>query len=142
MIILTKRAVRKILNDRKVINEIAEEGKKIIFPVNLLKTMEPEEISDVLSIKEIKLEESRKKTPLGFLNDDEIEVARVLESNKKEEICIVYLEDECMIEALVRIQGVSGKKLANKEEKSQTLQVYLESDELQIFKKRRRHPDR
>ena len=135
MIILTKRAVRKILNDRKVINEIAEEGKKIIFPVNLLKTMEPEEISDVLSIKEIKLEESRKKTPLGFLNDDEIEVARVLESNKKEEICIVYLEDECMIEALVRIQGVSGKKLANKEEKSQTLQVYLESDELQIFKK-------
>ena len=135
MIILTKRAVRKILNDRKVVNEIAEEGQKIVFPVNLLKTLDPEEVSEVLSIKEIELIESRKKTPLGFLDDEELEVARVLESNKKEEICIVYLEDECMIEALVRIQGVSGKKLANKEEKSQTLQVYLESDELQIFKK-------
>ena len=106
-----------------------------MFPVNLLKTMEPEEVSEVLSIKEIELTEAKKKTSLGFLNDDEIEVARVLESNKKEEICIVYLEDEFRIEALVRIQGVFGKKLANKEEKSQTLQVYLESDELQIFKK-------
>ena len=47
MIILTKRAVRKVLNDRKLINEIAEEGKKIVFPVNLLKTMEPEEVLDV-----------------------------------------------------------------------------------------------
>lgn len=135
MIILTKRAVRKILNDRKLINEIAEEGKKIIFPVNLLKTMEPEEVSEVLSIKEIELTEAKKKTPLGFLNDDELEVAKVLESNKKEDNILVYLEDEFRIEALVRIQGVFGKKLANKEEKSQTLQVYLESDELQIFKK-------
>ena len=135
MIILTKRAVRKILNDRKLINEIAEEGKKIIFPVNLLKTMEPEEVSEVLSIKEIELTEAKKKPPLGFLNDDELEVAKVLESNKKEDNILVYLEDEFRIEALVRIQGVFGKKLANKEEKSQTLQVYLESDELQIFKK-------
>lgn len=135
MIILTKKAIRRVLNDRKLINEIAEEGKKIVFPVNLLKTLEPEEVSEVLSIKEIKLEESRKKTPLGFLNDDELEVAKVLESNKKEDNVVVYLEDEVMIEALVRIQEVFGKKLANKEEKSQTLQVYLESDNLQIFKK-------
>lgn len=135
MIVLSKKALRKVLNNRKIINDIAEEGQKIVFPVNLLKTLDPEEVSEVLSIKEIELIESRKKTPLGFLDDEELEVARVLESNKKEEICIVYLEDECMIEALVRIQGVSGKKLANKEEKSQTLQVYLESDELQIFKK-------
>ena len=135
MIILTKRAVRKVLNDRKLINEIAEEGQKIVFPVNLLKTMEPEEVSEVLSIKEIELTEAKKKTPLGFLNDDELEVAKVLESNKKEDNILVYLEDEFRIEALVRIQGVFGKKLANKEEKSQTLQVYLESDELQIFKK-------
>lgn len=135
MIVLSKKALRKVLNNRKIINDIAEEGQKIVFPVNLLKTLDPEEVSEVLSIKEIELIESRKKTLLGFLDDEELEVARVLESNKKEEICIVYLEDECMIEALVRIQGVSGKKLANKEEKSQTLQVYLESDELQIFKK-------
>lgn len=104
MIILTKRAIRKVLNDRKLINEISEEGKKIVFPVNLLKTLEPEEISDVLSIKEIKLIESRKKTPLGFLDDEELEVAKVLESNKKEDNIVVYLEDEFMIEALVRIQ--------------------------------------
>ena len=135
MIVLSKKALRKVLNNRKIINDIAEEGQKIVFPVNLLKTLEPEEISEVLSIKEIKLEESRKKTPLGFLDDEELEVAKLLESNKKEENIVLYLEDECMIEALVRIQGVSGKKLANKEEKSQTLQVYLESDELQIFKK-------
>ena len=135
MIILTKRAVRKILNNRKIINDIAEEGQKIVFPVNLLKTLEPEEISEVLSIKEIKLEESRKKTPLGFLDDEELEIAKVLESNKKEDNILVYIEDEFRIEALVRIQGVSGKKLANKEEKSQTLQVYLESDEFQILKK-------
>lgn len=93
MIILTKRAVRKVLNDRKLINEIAEEGKKIVFPVNLLKTMEPEEVLDVLSIKEIELVEARKKTPLGFLNDDELEVAKVIESNKKDENLVVYLED-------------------------------------------------
>ena len=135
MIILTKKAVRRVLNDRKLINEISEEGKKIVFPLNLLKTMEPEEISDVLSIKEIKLEESRKKTPLGFLNDDELEVAKVLESNKKEENIVVYLEDELRIEALVRVQGISGKKLSNKEEKYQTTQLYLESDNLQLFKK-------
>ena len=89
MIILTCRAVRKVLNDRKLINEIAEEGKKIVFPVNLLKTMEPEEVSDVLSIKEIELVEARKKTLLGFLNDDELEVAKVIESNKKEENIVV-----------------------------------------------------
>lgn len=135
MIILTKRAVRKVLNDRKLINEIAEEGKKIVFPVNLLKTMEPEEVSDVLSIKEIELVEARKKTPLGFLNDDELEVAKVIESNKKDENIVVYLEDEFRIEALVRIQGISGKKLANKEEKYQTPQLYIESDDLQLFKK-------
>ena len=135
MIILTKRAVRKVLNDRKLINEIAEEGKKIVFPVNLLKTMEPEEVSDVLSIKEIELVEARKKTPLGFLNDDELEVAKVIESNKKDENLVVYLEDEFRIEALVRIQGISGKKLANKEEKYQTPQLYIESDDLQLFKK-------
>ena len=135
MIILTKRAIRKVLNDRKLINEISEEGKKIVFPVNLLKTLEPEEISDVLSIKEIKLIESRKKTPLGFLDDEELEVAKVLESNKKEDNIVVYLEDEFMIEALVRIQGISGKKLSNKEEKYQTTQLYLKSDDLQIFKK-------
>ena len=135
MIILTKRAIRKVLNDRKLINEISEEGKKIVFPVNLLKTLEPEEISDVLSIKEIKLIESRKKTPLGFLDDEELEVAKVLESNKKEDNIVVYLEDEFMIEALVRIQGISGKKLSNKEEKYQTTQLYLESDDYQLFKK-------
>lgn len=135
MIILTKKALRKVLNNRKIINDIAEEGQKIVFPVNLLKTLEPEEISEVLSIKEIKLEESRKKTPLGFLDDEELEIAKVLESNKKEDNILVYIEDEFRIEALVRIQGVSGKKLANKEEKSQTLQVYLESDEFQILKK-------
>lgn len=135
MIILTKRAIRKVLNDRKLINEISEEGKKIVFPVNLLKTLEPEEISDVLSIKEIKLIESRKKTPLGFLDDEELEVAKVLESNKKEDNIVVYLEDEFMIEALVRIQGISGKKLSNKEEKYQTTQLYLEGDDLQLFKK-------
>ena len=135
MIILSKKALRKVLDDRKIINEISEEGKKIVFPVNLLKTLEPEEISDVLSIKEIELIESRRKTPLGFLDDEELEVAKVLESNKKEENCIVYLEDEFRIEALVRIQGVSGKKLSNKEEKYQTTQLYLEGDDLQLFKK-------
>ena len=135
MIILTKRAIRQVLNNRKLINDIAEEGQKLVFPVNLLKTLEPEEISDVLSIKEIKLEESRKKTPLGFLDDEELEVAKVLESNKKEENCIVYLENEFRIEALVRIQGISGKKLSNKEEKYQTPQLYLENDNFQIFKK-------
>lgn len=135
MIILTKKAIRRVLNDRKLINEIAEEGKKIVFPLNLLKTMEPEEISDVLSIKEIKLEESRKKTPLGFLDEEELEVAKVLESNKKEDNIVVYLEDEFMIEALVRIQGISGKKLSNKEEKYQTTQLYLKSDDFQLFKK-------
>lgn len=135
MIILSKKALRKVLDDRKIINEISEEGKKIVFPVNLLKTLEPEEISDVLSIKEIELIESRRKTPLGFLDDEELEVAKVIESNKKEENCIVYLEDEFRIEALVRIQGVSGKKLSNKEEKYQTTQLYLESDEFQLLKK-------
>ena len=135
MIILTKKALRKVLDDRTIIKEIAENGQKIVFPVNLLKTLEPEEVSEVLSIKEIKLEESRKKTPLGFFNDDELEVAKVLESNKKEENILVYLEDEFRIEALVRIQGVSGKKLSNKEEKYQTPQLYLESDDLQLFKK-------
>lgn len=135
MIILTKRAIRQVLNNRKLINDIAEEGQKLVFPVNLLKTLEPEEVSEVLSIKEIKLEESRKKTPLGFLNDDELEVAKVIESNKKEENCIVYLENEFRIEALVRIQGISGKKLSNKEEKYQTPQLYLESDNYQLFKK-------
>ena len=135
MIVLSKKALRKVLNNRKIINDIAEEGQKIVFPVNLLKTLEPEEISEVLSIKEIKLEESRKKTPLGFLDDEELEIAKVLESNKKEDNILVYIEDEFRIEALVRIQGISGKKLANKEEKSQTLQVYLESDEFQILKK-------
>ena len=135
MIILTKRAVRKVLNDRKLINEIAEEGKKIVFTVNLLKTMEPEEVLDVLSIKEIELVEARKKTPLGFLNDDELEVAKVIESNKKDENLVVYLEDEFRIEALVRVQGISGKKLSNKKEKYQTPQVHLENDDFQIFKK-------
>lgn len=135
MIVLSKKALIKVLNNRKIINDIAEEGQKIVFPVNLLKTLKPEEISEVLSIKEIKLEESRKKTPLGFLDDEELEIAKVLESNKKEDNILVYIEDEFRIEALVRIQGVSGKKLANKEEKSQTLQVYLESDEFQILKK-------
>ena len=135
MIVLSKKALRKVLDDRKLIKEIAEEGKKIVFPVNLLKTLEPEEVSEVLSIKEIELVESRKKTPLGFLNDDELEVAKVLESNKKEENTVVYLENEFMIEALVRIQEVSGKKLSNKEEKYQTTQVYLESGDFQRIKK-------
>ena len=135
MIVLSKKALRKVLDDRKLIKEIAEEGKKIVFPVNLLKTLEPEEVSEVLSIKEIELVESRKKTPLGFLNDDELEVAKVLESNKKEENTVVYLENEFMIEALVRIQEVSGKKLSNKEEKYQTPQLYLKGDDLQLFKK-------
>ena len=135
MVILTKRAIRKVLNERKIIKEIAEEGKKLVFPVNLLKTMEPEEISDVLSIKEIELIEAKKKTPLGFLDDEELEVAKLLESNQKEGNTVVYLEDEFRIEALVRIQGVSGKKLSNKEEKYQTTQVHLEEDDLQLFKK-------
>lgn len=135
MIILTKRAVRKVLNNRKIINEIAEEGKKLVFPVNLLKTMEPEEVSEVLSIKEIELIEAKKKTPLGFLDDEELEVAKLLESNQKEENTVVYLEDEFRIEALVRIQGVSGKKLSNKEEKYQTPQVHLKEDDSQLFKK-------
>lgn len=135
MIVLSKKALRKVLNNRKIINDIAEEGQKIVFPVNLLKTLDPEEVSEVLSIKEIKLEESRKKTPLGFLDDEELEIAKVLESNKKEDNILVYIEDEFRIEALVRVQGISGKKLANKEEKSQTLQVYLKSDDFQIFKK-------
>ncbi len=135
MVILTKRAIRKVLNERKIIKEIAEEGKKLVFPVNLLKTMEPEEISDVLSIKEIELIEAKKKTPLGFLDDEELEVAKLLESNQKEGNTVVYLEDEFRIEALVRIQGVSGKKLSNKEEKYQIPQVHLEEDDLQLFKK-------
>lgn len=135
MIVLSKKALRKVLNNRKIINDIAEEGQKIVFPVNLLKTLEPEEVSEVLSIKEIKLEESRKKTPLGFLDDEELEIAKVLESNKKEDNILVYIEDEFRIEALVRIQGVSGKKLSNKKEKYQTPQLYLKSDDFQIFKK-------
>ena len=135
MIVLTCRALQKVLDDRTILEEIKEDGQQIVFPVNLLKTMEPEEISDVLSIKEIKLEECRKKTPLGFLNDDELEVAKVLESNKKEENIVVYLEDEFRIEALVRVQGISGKKLSNKEEKYQTPQIHLEEDDLQLFKK-------
>ena len=135
MIILTKKALRKVLNNRKIINDIAEEGQKIVFPVNLLKTLDPEEVSEVLSIKEIELIESRRKTPLGFLDDEELEVAKVLESNKKEDNILVYIEDEFRIEALVRVQGISGKKLSNKEEKYQTPQLYLESDNLQLFKK-------
>ena len=120
MIILTKKALRKVLNNRKIINDIAEEGQKIVFPVNLLKTLDPEEVSEVLSIKEIELIESRRKTPLGFLDDEELEVAKVLESNKKEDNILVYIEDEFRIEALVRVQGISGKKLSNKEKKYQT----------------------
>ena len=135
MIILTCRALQRILDNRTILEEIKEDGQQIVFPLNLMKTMEPEEISDVLSIKEIKLEECRKKTPLGFLNDDELEVAKVLESNKKGENIVVYLEDEFRIEALVRIQGVSGKKLSNKEEKYQTPQIHIEEDDLQLFKK-------
>ena len=135
MIILTKKALRKVLNNRKIINDIAEEGQKIVFPVNLLKTLDPEEVSEVLSIKEIELIESRRKTPLGFLDDEELEVAKVLESNKKEDNILVYIEDEFRIEALVRVQGISGKKLSNKEKKYQTPQLYLESDDLQLFKK-------
>lgn len=135
MIILTKKALRKVLNNRKIINDIAEEGQKIVFPVNLLKTLDPEEVSEVLSIKEIELIESRRKTPLGFLDDEELEVAKVLESNKKEDNILVYIEDEFRIEALVRVQGISGKKLSNKEKKYQTPQLYLESDNLQLFKK-------
>ena len=83
MIILSKKALRRVLNERKLIKEIEKEGKRIVFPVNLLKTLEPEEVSEVLSIKEIELIESRRKTPLGFLDDEELEVAKVLESNKK-----------------------------------------------------------
>lgn len=135
MIILTKKAIRRVLNDRKLIKEIEKEGKRIVFPVNLLKTLEPEEVSEVLRIKEIELIESRRKTPLGFWDDEELEFAKVLESNKKEDNIVVYLEDEFMIEALVHIQEVSGKKLSNKEEKYQTPQLYLESDNLQLFKK-------
>lgn len=135
MIILSKKALRRVLNERKLIKEIEKEGKRIVFPVNLLKTLEPEEVSEVLSIKEIELIESRRKTPLGFLDDEELEVAKVLESNKKEENIIVYLEDEFRIEALVRVQGISGKKLSNKKEKYQTPQVHLENDDFQIFKK-------
>jgi len=135
MIILTKKALRKVLDDRTIIKEIAENGQKIVFPVNLLKTMEPDDIKRLLSIKEIELVESRKKTPLGFLNDDELEIVKVLESNKKEENIVIYLEDELRIEALVRIQGVSGKKLANKEEKYQTPQLYLENNEMKLFNK-------
>ena len=135
MIILSKKALRRVLNERKLIKEIEKEGKRIVFPVNLLKTLEPEEVSEVLSIKEIELIESRRKTPLGFLDDEELEVAKVLESNKKEENIIVYLEDEFRLEALVRVQGISGKKLSNKKEKYQTPQVHLENDDFQIFKK-------
>lgn len=135
MIILSKKALRRVLNERKLIKEIEKEGKRIVFPVNLLKTLEPEEVSEVLSIKEIELIESRRKTPLGFLDDEELEVAKVLESNKKEDNIVVYLEDEFRIEALVRVQGISGKKLSNKKEKYQTPQLYLESDNLQLFKK-------
>ena len=135
MIILSKKALRRVLNERKLVKEIEKEGKRIVFPVNLLKTLEPEEVSEVLSIKEIELIESRRKTPLGFLDDEELEVAKVLESNKKEDNIVVYLEDEFRIEALVRVQGISGKKLSNKKEKYQTPQVHLEKDDFQIFKK-------
>ena len=135
MIILSKKALRRVLNERKLVKEIEKEGKRIVFPVNLLKTLEPEEVSEVLSIKEIELIESRRKTPLGFLDDEELEVAKVLESNKKEDNIVVYLEDEFRIEALVRVQGISGKKLSNKKEKYQTPQVHLENDDFQIFKK-------
>ena len=135
MIVLSKKALRKVLNNRKIINDIAEEGQKIVFPVNLLKTLDPEEVSEVLSIKEIELIDSKRKTPLGFLDDEELEVAKVLESNKKEDNIVVYLEDEFRIEALVRVQGISGKKLSNKKEKYQTPQVHLKNDDFQIFKK-------
>ena len=135
MIILTCRAVRKVLDDRTILEEIKEDGQQIVFPANLIGTIESGDIESLMEIKDIKLEEGKKKTLLGFLDDEELEVAKLLESYKNERHKVVYTAEEFRIKALIRIRKVAGQELSNKEGNHQAPQVYLESNDLQLFKK-------
>jgi hypothetical protein len=135
MIILTCRAIQRILDDRTILEEIKEDGQQIVFPANLIGTIESEDIESLMEIKDIKLEEGKKKTLLGFLDDEELEVAKLLESYKNERHKVVYTAEEFRIKALIRIRKVAGQELSNKEEKYQTPQIHLEEDDLQLFKK-------
>lgn len=133
MIILTCRALQKVLDDRTILEEIKEDGQQIVFPANLIWAIEPEDIESLMEIKDIKLEEGKKKTLLGFLDNEELEVAKLLESYKNERHKVVYTEKEIRIKALIRIRKVDGQELSNKEYK--VPQLYLEEDDLQLFKK-------
>lgn len=133
MIVLTCRALQNLLEDRTILEEIKEEGQQIVFPANLIGAIEPEDIESLMEIKDIKLQEGKKKTLLGFLDDEELEVAKLLESYKNERHKVVYTEGESRIKALIRIRKVDGQELSKKE--YQVPQLYLEDDDLQFFKK-------
>ena len=133
MIILTCRALQKVLDDRTILEEIKEDGQQIVFPANLIGAIESEDIESLMEIKDIKLEEGKKKTLLGFLDNEELEVAKLLESYKNERHKVVYTAKETRIKALIRIRKVDGQELSNKEYK--VPQLYLKSDDLQLFKK-------
>ena len=133
MIILTCRALQKVLDDRTILEEIKEDGQQIVFPANLIGAIESEDIESLMEIKDIKLEEGKKKTLLGFLDNEELEVAKLLESYKNERHKVVYTAKETRIKALIRIRKVDGQELSNKEYK--VPQLYLKSDDFQIFKK-------
>lgn len=133
MIILTCRAVQKVLDDRTILEEIKEDGQQIVFPANLIGAIESEDIESLMEIKDIKLEEGKKKTLLGFLDEEELEVAKLLESYKNERHKVVYTAEEFRIKALIRIRKVDGQELSNKE--YQVPQLYLEEDDLELFKK-------
>ena len=72
MIILTCRALQKVLDDRTILEEIKEDGQQIVFPANLIGAIESEDIESLMEIKDIKLEEGKKKTLLGFLDNEEL----------------------------------------------------------------------
>ena len=133
MIILTCRALQKVLDDRTILEEIKEDGQQIVFPANLIGAIESEDIESLMEIKDIRLQEGKKKTLLGFLDDEELEVAKLLESYKNERHKVVYTAGEFRIKALIRIRKVDGQELSNKE--YQVPQLYLEDDDLQLFKK-------
>lgn len=133
MIILTCRALQKVLDDRTILEEIKEDGQQIVFPANLIGAIESEDIESLMEIKDIKLEEGKKKTLLGFLDNEELEVAKLLESYKNERHKVVYTAKETRIKALIRIRKVDGQELSNKEYK--VPQLYLKSDDFQLFRK-------
>lgn len=67
------------------------------------------------------------------MDNEELEVAKLLESYKNERHKVVYTAKEIRIKALIRIRKVDGQELSNKEYK--VPQLYLESDDYQLFKK-------